>query len=51
MKAQEQITFLAELNHLIKRLQELLDEYCCQLTAEQEEYWREDKKENRGMPF
>jgi len=52
MKALDQITFLAELSHLSKRLQELLDDYCHQLTAEQEEeYWREEQADNRDMPF
>jgi hypothetical protein len=42
-----QIKLLAELTDLIQKLQDVVEEYCRELTAEQEErYW--EKKNGKG---
>lgn len=51
MNGLNQITFLSELNRLTRELQELLNDYCEALTAEQEEYGWEERAENRNKPF
>lgn len=51
MNGLNQITFLSELNRLLRELQELLNEYCEELTAEQEEYGWEEKTNRRNQPF
>lgn len=52
MKAQEQVHFLSDLLHLIQELQDLVQDYCRMITAEDDGCCLEsDGRKNDTCPF
>ena len=49
MKAEDQILFAGKLLDLVQQMEQIIKDYCRQLTAQDDGHWLE--RENRDEPF